>query len=115
MPEDGLARGVELFNAGHYWAAHEALERAWIPDRHGPERGFYKGLIQVAAGCLHYRRRNRRGALNKLTSGADFLRPYLPVHQGLNLAQLVGQVDQMRSALAAGGWPELDLPRIRQL
>ncbi len=115
MTDDGLRRGVQLFNEGQYWEAHEAWERAWIPDRHGPERGFYKGLIQLAAGCLHYRRRNRRGALNKWRSGADFLRPYLPGHQGVDLASLVARVDEMRSALAAGGWPELELPRIAQL
>jgi hypothetical protein len=28
-----------------------------MPDRKGPDGGFYKGLIQVAAGCLHYGRR----------------------------------------------------------
>ena len=69
-----LERGIELFNRGLYWEAHEAWEEAWTPDRHGPDRGFYKGLIQVAAGCLHYRRRNRRGATNKWRSGADYLR-----------------------------------------
>jgi len=111
---DGLQRGVELFNRGEYWHAHEAWERAWIRDRRGPDRGFYKGLIQVAAGCLHYRRRSRRGALNKWGSGADFLRPYLPAHQGLDLAALVARVDEMKAALAAGGWPELELPRIVQ-
>ena len=38
-----------------------------MPDRKGPDAGFYKGLIQVAAGCLHYTRHNRRGAVNKWT------------------------------------------------
>src|SRR2546430_6058218 len=46
-----LERGIELFNRGLYWEAHEAWEEAWTPDRHGPDRGFYKGLIQVAAAA----------------------------------------------------------------
>ena len=41
----GLRRGVELFNAGRYWDAHEVWEHEWMPDRKGPEGGFYKGLI----------------------------------------------------------------------
>ena len=65
-----LAEGVDLFNAGRYWEAHEAWEREWTPDRKGSDSGFYKGLIQVAAGCLHYTRRNRRGALNIETAEA---------------------------------------------
>jgi predicted metal-dependent hydrolase len=107
-----LARGVELFNRGLYWEAHEAWERVWLPDRHGPDRGFYKGLIQVAAGCLHYCRRNRRGALVKWGSGADLLRPYLPRHHGLDLARLVADVDRCREALEQPGWPELRMPAI---
>ena len=84
-----------------------------MPDRRGPDAGFYKGLIQVAAGCLHYRRSNRRGTLNKWRSGADYLRPYLPRHLGVELTPLVELVDANRAALeGAGGWPELTMPLI---
>ncbi|TMC04177.1 MAG: DUF309 domain-containing protein [Chloroflexi bacterium] len=108
-----LQRGVELFNQGRYWDAHEAWEEAWMPDRHGPDRGFYKGLIQVAAGCLHYGRRNRRGTVNKWRSGADYLRPYLPRHRGVELAPLVARVDGFLAELDSGGWPEgLEMPLI---
>ena len=80
---DDPSIGVDLFNRGLYWEAHEAWEREWVPDRKGPDAGFYKGLIQVAAGCLHYGRHNRRGAVNKWRTGAAYLRPYLPVHRRL--------------------------------
>ena len=107
-----LAEGVELFNAGRYWDAHEAWERAWTPDRRGVDSGFYKGLIQVAAGCLHYTRGNRRGAVNKWRSGADYLRPFLPLHHGLRLAPLVESVDAFLDAVGDPAWPELTMPRI---
>jgi len=104
---------MELFNAGRYWDAHEAWEEAWMPDRKGPDGGFYKGLIQVAAGCLHYGRRNRRGALNKWRSGADYLRPYLPSSHGLDLAALVIATDANRAALeGAAAWLDLAMPRL---
>ena len=106
-----LERGVDLFNAGRYWDAHEAWEEAWMPDRKGPDGGFYKGLIQVAAGCLHFGRRNRRGALNKWRSGADYLRPYLPAHRGLDLEALVRATEANLAALqGAAEWPELEMP-----
>ncbi len=108
----GLRRGVELFNSGRYWDAHEVWEHEWMPDRKGPESAFYKGLIQVAAGCLHYSRRNRRGAVNKWRSGADYLRPYLPEHRGIDLAPLVTAVDAFLEAMGGGGWPELIMPII---
>lgn len=109
-----LQRGVELYNAGRYWEAHEAWEEAWMPDRKGAEGGFFKGLIQVAAANLHYQRGNRRGALNKWRSGADYLRLYGDSHRGLELAELVRAVDLNRQRLAEGpGWPELELPPLR--
>jgi predicted metal-dependent hydrolase len=108
------SRGVRLFNSGLYWEAHEAWEQEWVPDRRGPDSGFYKGLIQVAAGCLHYQRHNRRGAVNKWRSGAGYLRPYLPVHGGLRLSPLVTAVDGFLEAMSAGGWPELQMPQIVQ-
>ena len=105
-------RGVELFNSGLYWQAHEVWEEEWKPDRKGPDSGFYKGLIQVAAGCLHYSRHNRRGAVNKWRSGADHLRPFLPAHRGMALAGLVAQVDGFLGAMAGDAWPELPMPQI---
>ena len=105
-------KGVELFNSGHFWEAHEAWETEWTPDRRGPDSGFYKGLIQVAAGCLHYQRRNRRGAVNKWTSGAGYLRPYLPAHLEVPLESLVRSVEGFLAAMSSPGWPELTMPQI---
>jgi predicted metal-dependent hydrolase len=109
-----LQRGIELFNSRRYWDAHEAWEETWMPDRRGPDSGFYKGLIQVAAACLHYGRHNRRGAVNKWRSGAAYLRPYLPRHLGVELAPLVEQVDGFLHAMETPEWPEgLVMPIIK--
>lgn len=111
---DLLAEGIALFNSGRYWDAHEVWERDWTPDRKGPDSGFYKGLIQVAAGCLHYTRRNRRGAVNKWRSGADYLRPYLPAHRGVLLQPLVESVDGFLAAMQRDEFPTLDMPTIQR-
>jgi predicted metal-dependent hydrolase len=110
----GLKRGIDLFNSGRYWDAHEAWEHEWMLDRKGSDAAFYKGLIQVAAGCLHYSRHNRRGAINKWRSGADYLRPYLPAHHSVQLAPLVAAADQFLAAMQPREWPELTMPRILQ-
>lgn len=73
-------------------------------------------MIQAAAGCLHYRRGNGRGATSKWRSGAAYLRPYLPRHRGLDLASLVALVEADLTALEQGEWrewPQLTLPLIR--
>jgi len=108
-----LERGIALFNEGRYWEAHEAWEEVWTLDRRGPERSFYKGLIQVAAGCLHYLRGNRRGTLNKWRGGAAYLREVPPLHQGVRVGDLVTAVDAMLLAMADPGWPKLAMPLIQ--
>ncbi|HUZ86834.1 MAG TPA: DUF309 domain-containing protein [Candidatus Baltobacterales bacterium] len=107
-----LAEGIELFNSGRYWDAHEVWEREWTLDRRSPDSGFYKGLIQVAAGCLHYGRRNRRGSVNKWRTGTAYLRPYLPTHLGVRLAPLVESVEGYLAAMTGPDWPQLTMPVI---
>lgn len=114
MTDDLLARGIELFNAGEYWHAHEAWEEAWTPDRHGPDRGFYKGLIQLAAGCLHATRKNRRGTVNKWRSGLAHLAPYRPRYRSVDLAALSTAIGEQLARVedSPDQWPELHLPLI---
>jgi predicted metal-dependent hydrolase len=47
--------GIELFNAGLFLKAHEALEAAWL-DASGPIRNMYPGILQVAVITLHITR-----------------------------------------------------------
>lgn len=104
--------GVALFNGVRYWHAHEAWETVWraAPD---DERPFYQGLIQVAAGLLHLRRRNLRGARNKLAEGLEKLRPYEPAYRGVFVNELIGQATRLLAELNEGRLPYLIPPVIR--
>jgi hypothetical protein len=58
-----LERARDLFNAGDYWAAHEALETVWrsiLGSDPGAAR-VWQGFIQAAAALLHQARGNRHG------------------------------------------------------
>jgi len=59
-----LQRARDLFNAGEYWLAHEALETVWrsiIGDGDEAAARVWQGLIQAAAALLHQERGNRHG------------------------------------------------------
>ena len=59
-----LTRACDLFNAGEYWLAHEALETVWrsiISDGDEAAARVWQGLIQAAAALLHQRRGNEHG------------------------------------------------------
>ena len=54
--------GVDLFNHGYYWEAHEAWEGLWHTcGRTGPTGWFLKGLIKLAAAGVKGREENPRG------------------------------------------------------
>ena len=55
-------RGVELFNAGYYWEAHEVWEELWHVERRvGPTAEVLKALIKLAAAGVKARERREGG------------------------------------------------------
>jgi predicted metal-dependent hydrolase len=54
-------QGIEDFNAGRYFDAHEIWEEVWLRSS-GDTKLFYQMLIQAAVGLHHYERGNARGA-----------------------------------------------------
>ena len=58
----GFLYGVDLFNRGYYWEAHEAWEQVW--KNYAPqsdEAQFLQSLIQTAAGLIKYHVGNAEG------------------------------------------------------
>lgn len=86
--EEALARGIEHFNAGRYFQAHEAWEEGWHPSAE-PERDFWQGLTQLAVALTHRQRGNAHGAATLLRRGARRLRAYGDEHMGVLVAPLV--------------------------
>ena len=58
-----LRRARDLFNAGDYWLAHEALETVWRSIINADEARVWQGFIQAAAALLHRTRGNRHGTV----------------------------------------------------
>lgn len=67
--------GVELFNAEHFWHAHEAWEELWLG---GSEdfRPFLQGLIQLAAAYHHVQRGTLSGGVRLFAAALEKLEPY---------------------------------------
>ncbi len=99
-----LIRARDLFNAGDYWAAHEALETVWRSIISDDAASVWQGLIQAAAALLHLQRGNRHGVVGVGRGALDKLRgPQRPdvefetVQFGAHLARaLAGEGDPPR-------------------
>ncbi len=98
-----LARkGIELFNRGDYFEAHEELEHAWNEEG-GPARELYRGILQVAVAYLQITRRNYNGAIKMFLRARQWLDPLPDVCRGVDVAALRKDAAEVRAALEALG------------
>ena len=69
--EEGLA----AYDRGDFFAAHEALEPAWMGTDDLAERALHQGLIKVAAAYVHAVRGNPAGIAKNLAGARGHLAP----------------------------------------
>ena len=105
-----LERGLELIRAQEFFEAHEELELAWRAAT-AAERDFFQGLVHVAVAWYQAGRANRRGCERQLEKAARRLGPFAPVHEGVDVASVLAQVDAARETVASGSL-ELEPPRL---
>jgi predicted metal-dependent hydrolase len=101
--------GLEAFNNGHFYEAHEHWEEVWL-ETPNPEKMFLQGLIQVAAAFHHHSRANLPGTRNLLHAGLQKLDRFPGVHGGLEIEALRQAVREWLDALNAGEIPKRGNP-----
>ena len=112
-----LQLGIDLYNAGHYWNAHEAWEEVWLESERGL-RGFYQGLIQVSAAFVHVTRNRYPGGVKLLAEGIAKLERYPARYMGLEVGTFVEGARGARDRLLELGEPRISefdrtlIPRI---
>src|SRR5438067_1275557 len=77
---------------GEFFAAHEELEDAWRAAEPA-ERDFLQGLVHVAVAWYQAGRGNRVGCERQLEKARRRLAPYTPTHRGVDIADLLVQVE----------------------
>jgi len=109
-----LAEGLRLYNAGEFFAAHEAWESVWLAAPE-PQKTFLQGVIQISAALHHLQRGNNLGAARLLQGALRRLEPCCPPLQppgfgGIDVAQLCDAIHARLNALNAGVDPALVTP-----
>ena len=84
---DWLEKGIEEFNRGHFFEAHELWEEAWN-EVVGEEKRFYQGLVQLAAGYHKLSLAQSNGARKLLERGNQTLSDFPPDYAGIDLTAL---------------------------
>jgi uncharacterized protein len=98
---DEIWRAAALFNAGLFFECHEYLEDVWRVAS-PPERAFYHGLVQAAAGCYHFEKGNAHGARTLIEKAIAKLEPYAPAHRAVNLGIFIAGLRRVLARTARG-------------
>ena len=80
--------GIENFNHGHYYIAHDLFEDLWH-DTHEPERRWIHGIVQISVAMYHKLNGNINGAILLLAEGISRLNSSLSSPAGLNVELLL--------------------------
>lgn len=99
------------FNRGDYYEAHDVLEALWLRQRGAPNDLFYKGMIQLAGAFVHLRKGRLRPADALFQLAQSNLGRYRPVHERLDLEEVLGLIQDWRSDLARAAFADNPLLR----
>lgn len=102
------------FNRGDYYEAHDVLEHLWLKCR-DESYPFYKGLIQIAGAFVHLRKQylrplhptdgaRLRPAVRLFQLGCGNLKPFRPVHLGLDVEAVLVMCNAIREAVEESGY-----------
>jgi predicted metal-dependent hydrolase len=108
--ESSFKRGLQSIREGRFFEAHEELEDAWRAAA-AEERDFFQGLVHVAVAWYQAGRGKPVATARQLEKAARRLGPYAPVHRGVDVADVLRQVDSAQRRVAEGSL-ELDPPRL---
>lgn len=86
--------GVDLFNHGYWWEAHEALEELWhAAGRSGARAVFVQALIHLSAACLNRRRGHEAAARRQSDRAIEGLETAPGKRfMGLDVARLIDEI-----------------------
>jgi hypothetical protein len=96
-----LQAGLEAFERGDFFLAHEHLEPAWMGTADPAERDLYQGLIKLSAGYVHAVRGNPVGVAANLRGARQRLRSALALGapgEVVDVARLLAAVDDRLAA-----------------
>lgn len=92
---DLVLKGIDLFNQGRYFEAHEELETAWRAEP-GHIRELYQGILQVGVACYHFQHANYEGADHLLARSLDRLTQFTSPIGNINLEKLIKDARELK-------------------
>jgi predicted metal-dependent hydrolase len=102
--QGALAEGLQHYDAGEFFAAHESWESLWLLAKE-PEKTFLQGLIQVTAAFHHLQRNNPLGTARLLQGALRRLEAYPASFGSISVGLLCNDIRDWLETLEMGAPP----------
>ncbi|OZM57147.1 hypothetical protein CIB95_06665 [Lottiidibacillus patelloidae] len=112
-PKEYIQYLVYFHSLRDYFECHEVLEEYWKSEPKDKRKEYWVGLIQLAVGLYHHRRKNFAGALRMLTSAQKIIDAKKDDVEklGLDVATLLQLLDKRIKEVESGrGYTSFNLP-----
>ena len=111
-----VVAGLEAYDRGDAFLAHELLEPAWMGTDDLGERELLQGLIKLAAAFVHAARGNPAGVAKNLRGARERLARADPAGERLaiDVAELMLMIDARLAGTIRAEDPPIAIPRTRR-
>jgi predicted metal-dependent hydrolase len=72
-----IEKGIQFFNEGCYFEAHEEWEKYWRNLTDSDEKLFIQGMIKISVALYHFKKKNFAGSEKLLKSGINLLTEHI--------------------------------------
>jgi predicted metal-dependent hydrolase len=109
-----LEKGIDLFNEGKFFEAHEAWEPLWLKTEDPLEKQLFQGLIMAAGAFHHYVNRACTGAAVLLAKSRNALESGMLTHPEIRIVDFLKSLGALREVFEQCSFsvPVNDLPKI---
>lgn len=83
-----ILQGIELFNNGGFFEAHDFFEECWLKSN-SQEKKFYQGLVHLSVACFHLVSGNKKGSISQFNKAILKLKLYYPIYHNVELEKLL--------------------------
>jgi uncharacterized protein len=113
--DEHFRRGVEFFNRGEFFEAHEEMEEAMnLLDDDSGDWDFFLGLLRASVANHKLSQHETASAILHLNAALKFLAPFPDRHRGLKLREFRSALTAQLARLQASGGrtPDTAAPRL---
>lgn len=99
--QENAAKGIQAFNQGEFYAAHEYFEDAWR-ETSDESRDFYRALLMLSGGYFRLTEDRTDAAMKFFTRAIQWMEGFSNPYKDINTAAIKAKLTGLLEAIQSG-------------